>query len=306
METEISQSQGERKILIFFAWFSILMISDLPDVLFKYASGVVPGWLFWTKTGFMAVFMITCLLYQKLSLLKPFAFVMLIFYLALSASEWLRTSAWWKGLIGDDAKPSFVLTYARPFIRDIGVTLLVISALWIVKKKRGEFFLVKGHLDAPIEPVPWLGIRKPESWRKFAWIFGIIAALAVAIPTILSLGLSAEVLKKSIPLIPAAVLFAGINAFNEELYFRATLFSTLTQVIGRTHTLLINVAFFGLAHYLYGSPPGVTGLLMTGFLAFLLGKSMLETRGFLWPWLIHFLPDVVIFFSYAIVWIRLT
>jgi len=60
---------------------------------------------------------------------------------------------------------------------------------------------------------------------------------------------------------------------------------------------------FYLAHYLYGSPHGVTGFLMTGFLAFLLGKSMLETKGFLWPWLIHFLPDVVIFFSYAYVWI---
>jgi hypothetical protein len=39
---------------------------------------------------------------------------------------------------------------------------------------------------------------------------------------------------------------------------------------------------------------------MTGFLAWLIGKSMLETGGFLWPWFIHFVPDVVVFASYAL------
>jgi hypothetical protein len=43
---------------------------------------------------------------------------------------------------------------------------------------------------------------------------------------------------------------------------------------------------------------------MTGFLAFLLGKSMLETRGLAWPWFIHFVPDVVIFASYAVLWVQ--
>ncbi len=46
------------------------------------------------------------------------------------------------------------------------------------------------------------------------------------------------------------------------------------------------------------------GFLMTGFLAWVLGKAMLETKGFFWPWLIHFLPDVVIFYAYAIAWVR--
>jgi membrane protease YdiL (CAAX protease family) len=306
MKKVITQVRDQRTVLIVCAWLSIILISDLPDIICKHTSGAVPVWMFWSKTCFMAVFLIACLFYQKLRLLVPYAFVMLVFFMALSASDWLRTSAWWIGLIGDEQTPSFLLMYLRPFIRDTGVTIIVIMALWIVKKKRREFFLVKGQLDAPIEPVTWMGIKKPEPWRKFAWIFGIIAALAVAIPTILSLKPSAEVLKRCIQLMPAVILFAGINAFSEEVYFRATILSTLTKVIGKTNTILINVVFFGLAHYLYGSPPGVTGFLMTGFLAFLLGKSMLETKGLLWPWLIHFLPDVVIFFSYAIIWIRQT
>ena len=304
MNEEIIQSSGYKKWLIFFAWFSILMVSDLPDIFCKYLTGLVPDWFFLCKAGFLFLFLLTCLLVKKLTLLLPYAFVMLVFYLALSASERVRTSEWWIGLISDDVRPSFALTYIRPFIRDIAVTLIVISALWIVKKRRADFFLVKGQLDAAIEPVRWLGIRQGESWSKFAWIFAIIAALAVAVPTILGLKPSAEILKKCLPLIPAVIIFSAINAFNEELYFRATLLSTLPKVIGKNHAMLINVVFFGLAHYLYGSPPGIMGFMMTGFLAFLLGKSMLETKGFLWPWVIHFLPDVVVFLSYAIIWVR--
>lgn len=304
MKDKIVHSQEDKRWLIFFAWFSILMISDLPDIVFKYVSGEVPLLMFWGKTCFLVLFLAFCLLIRRLRLLLPYAFVMLVLYLALSASEMLRTSEWWMGLISDDIKPSFALTYLRPFIRDTGVTLIVIGTLWTLKKRRAYFFLVKGQTDAQVEPVRWLGIKQGESWRKFGWIFAIIASLAVAVPTLIVLKPSAYLVLKCVPLLPAVILFAAINAFNEELYFRSTLLSTLAGVIGKTHTLLINVTFFGLAHYLYGSPPGVTGLMMTGFLAFLLGKSMLETKGFLWPWFIHFLPDVVIFFSYAIVWVR--
>lgn len=39
----------------------------------------------------------------------------------------------------------------------------------------------------------------------------------------------------------------------------------------------------------------VVGVLLAGFLAYELGKSMLETKGFFWAWFIHFLRDVLIF-----------
>jgi membrane protease YdiL (CAAX protease family) len=113
-----------------------------------------------------------------------------------------------------------------------------------------------------------------------------------------------DLLVRVVPRLPAVLLFAAVNAFNEEIYFRATLLSTLPQIVGKDHALLINAAFFGLAHYLYGSPPGLVGFLMTGFLAWLIGKSMLETKGLFWAWFIHFLPDVVIFISYAVLWIK--
>jgi len=164
--------------------------------------------------------------------------------------------------------------------------------------------LVKGELGAPIEPVRWLGIRKGESWRQFGWIFAFVAGLCVSIPVLLSLHPSPGALSRAAPLLPAVFLFAAVNAFNEEVYFRSSFLTTLKDILGKNQTLMISSVFFGMAHYLYGSPPGVIGFLMTGFLAWLLGKSMLETRGFFWPWLIHFVPDVAVFASYAISWVR--
>ncbi len=294
---------NQKRWLITFAWGSILLISDLPDVLFNAITGQVPAWLAWAKIATIVIFAILCAIWKTIRLLLPYAVIMSALLAALGLSEWVRNTTWWGNFLSD-APSSFALDYLRPFLRDIGVTVIVLVALFLVKRRRTEFFLVKGQLDAPIEPVKWLGIRKGESWRTFGWIFAIIAAIVVAFPTLLALQPDAEILAKLLPLIPVVLVYAAINAFNEELYFRATLLSTLPQVIGRNHAMLINVTFFGLAHYLYGSPPGIVGFLMTGFLAWLLGKSMLETKGFLWAWFIHFLPDVVIFASYAIAWLK--
>jgi hypothetical protein len=93
------------------------------------------------------------------------------------------------------------------------------------------------------------------------------------------LGFSLALLLRAVPLLPSGVLFAAVYAFTEEIYFCASFLATLPVVIGRGHAMLISLVFIGLAHFLYGSPPGLLGAAMPGFLGFLLGKAMLETRG---------------------------
>jgi len=304
MNTNVGlQNSNDKRWPIIFAWCSILLVSDLPDIISNAVFGQAPHWLFYCRVIFLALFTGFCFLWEKIRVLRPYALIMLVFFMALTASDWLSNLAWWKGLI-NDTQSSFFLGYLRPYLRDIGVTLIVIVALLIIKHHRKDFFLVRGQLDAPIEPIRWLGIRQGESWRTFGWIFALCAAIAVAIPTLIGMKLSSSLLSRVVPTIPPILLFAAINAFNEEIYYRTTLLSTLPQVIGKDQALLINAAFFGLAHYLYGSPPGIVGLLMTGFLAWLMGKSLLETKGLFWAWFMHFLPDVVVFFSYAIAWVQ--
>jgi len=52
---------------------------------------------------------------------------------------------------------------------------------------------------------------------------------------------------------------------------------------------------FGSVHY-YGIPGGPVGSIMAGFLAWLGTRSIQDTRGIGWAWLLRFLQDVLIFF----------
>jgi hypothetical protein len=95
------------------------------------------------------------------------------------------------------------------------------------------------------------------------------------------------------------LVLAAMNAFAEEMSYRAPQLAALRPGVGGQQALWMTAAFFGIGHF-YGVPYGVVGVLMAGFLGWFLGKSMLETQGFFWPWFIHFLQDVAIFAFMAI------
>jgi hypothetical protein len=281
----------------------MLLVSDLPDILLTWLGAGIPSWIYWAKIGFLALFLGLTLLWRAIRPLWQYALILLTLFLALQLTGLLRNTAWFQGNFNYSGVGYFT-GYAAIMTLDILVAIAVIAVLWLIKRNRKAFFLVKGQMDAPIEPVRWLGIKAGESWKAFGWIFTAAASLAVFIPTILSIAPSGETIRKALPLLPAAVLFAAVNAFTEEAYFRSSLLSTLHTVIGKTHTLLLTLVFFGLSHWLWGSPGGLLGFLMTGFLAWIMGKSMLETKGFAWPWIIHFFPDLVIFISYALLFVQ--
>jgi membrane protease YdiL (CAAX protease family) len=295
-----SQTQPHR-IVSLTAWAAILVLSDLPEVILhgQYAGPL--GWLRWVKAALLVGLIVLTTLWPRLRPLRSFAFVFLVFLLALQAREWVGDLAGWQARFGGDT-PSFAQAYASFHLRDVVVALVVLGAVYLVTKRRSAFYLVRGHLGAAIEPVPWLGIRPGESWRTFGWIFTFSAALAVLIVLVTSVPLRGEALLRAAPLWPVILLLAAANAFAEEAYFRCSLFGTLHSVVGTQPVLLMNAVLFGMAHYMGGSPPGVVGAVLTGFLGWLLGKAMLETRGFTWSWIIHFVPDALFFASYAVLW----
>jgi hypothetical protein len=257
-----------KQLLAYSAWFVILVVSALPDVVSHALFGEVPGWFVWSKLGFLGVLSLLCLCWALLRPLLPYVSILLVFLLAV------------------------VLV---PGFLNVPITLLVIVALWALKGRRSEFFLAMGNLGSPVEAVRWLGIGQGMSWRLFGWVIAVGAAVAAPLAALLALRPAADVLAHAVPQLPAILFLAAVNAFNEEVWYRATLLSTLPQVIGKSGALAIGAVFFGLAHYLYGVPRGLIGALLTGFLAWLLGKSVMETRGLFWAWFIHFLPDIAIF-----------
>ena len=91
------------------------------------------------------------------------------------------------------------------------------------------------------------------------------------------------ILFRSFPFSPIALVLTAINPAMEEAYYSCSVISPLYYSKGKTHTLLLPAVLFGLWHWFYGSPPGLIRSMMVGFLAWLLGKTMLETQGFVYP-----------------------
>jgi membrane protease YdiL (CAAX protease family) len=302
-EKKMNHSLVSRSAPAITAWAVMLIVSDLPDMILTWLGVPLPSWMFMAKAAFLAAFFVLTRVLRAIRPLGQFALALLTLFLALGATGLLRATAWFQGRFNYPGVP-FFKGFAALMVLDMLVALAVIAVLWLMKGDRKAFFMTQGRMDAPIGPIRWLGIRAGESWRSFTWIFAGVAALAVAVPTLMAIAPSGSTLLKALPLLPACILLAAVNAFTEEAYFRCNILSTLGNVIGKTHTLLIILVFFGLAHWLHGSPNGPVGFAMTGFLAWIMARSMLETKGMLSAWIIHFFPDVVVFFSYALLFVK--
>lgn len=124
-----------------------------------------------------------------------------------------------------------------------------------------------------------------------------MSALAIALGTLAFVvlgGLGIPALGRVVAVLPGVVVLAGLNAINEEVVFRASPLASLRTIFGERQTVLLVVVLFAVPHY-FGVPFGLVGVAMAGAFAWWVTKSMLETRGLFWPWVIHAVQDVVIF-----------
>ena len=76
---------------------------------------------------------------------------------------------------------------------------------------------------------------------------------------------------RAAPLLPVVLLAAAINAFNEEVTYKASLVSALEGPVGPGQALWMVSAYFGIGHY-YGVPYGLIGVAMAFALVWLLGR----------------------------------
>ena len=122
--------------------------------------------------------------------------------------------------------------------------------------------------------------------------------ITLGIGIVLDFELRAVRVKLIMPLTVLAwvVLFSALNAFSEEAIFRLGVVAPLYGQLSGPVIALVSAGLFGVPHY-FGMPRGIVGVLMAGFLGWLLALSLLETHGLLIAWAIHFVQDVVIIAS---------
>lgn len=174
------------------------------------------------------------------------------------------------------------------------VSLAMIAVLLVLGYRRRDMFLTRGDLRAPIQPVPLLGFPKPDPWTSFGLQWGFYIAIALGVVLYLVQRPGGEAMLKVVPVLPSILFYSALNAFNEEVTYRVPMLTTLEPTGGSIQALWMSAYFFGIAHY-FGIPGGILGGILSIFMGWILGKAMVETRGFFWAWWIHFLADISIF-----------
>ncbi len=289
----------KNSLLIYIAWGVMLAVSPLLAILFKELTGSAPSWLLWFNIGGLALFAVVTFFLEKVRPLRSYALILLALFIVEEGVAKLTGSALWQGWFGGTGAP-FTSSMMGIQLGRLIVSLLMIGVLLLMRYRRSDFFLQMGNLKAPITPVPWLGFPKADPWTRFGGQFALYISLGTLVFLLIGGGIpSGYVLLKLLPIFPFILLFATLNSFNEEMTYRASLLAGLEPVLGPQQAVLIAALFFGIGHY-NGVPYGIIGVVMASFLGWMMGKAMVETRGFFWAWFIHFLQDVLIFTFMAI------
>lgn len=276
------------------AWVVTLYTSELSTVLWRELVGPLPPWLLWSKLLVLAALVVAGLFWPKLRPLRNYFLIFLVIYAATAASASLVDSAWWQGRFGVADAP-FALSMLGEQLRRLLIALVVIAAFLLLRYRRADIFLVKGDLAATGAPIRWLGIMRPFSYRRFCPLAALCICLGLGAFMVIGGGWP-QVTPGSLSLltVAAVIILAAMNAFYENVTFRAAPLATLESAVGPGQAMLLTAFVFGIGHY-YGVPYGIVGAVMAGALGWILNKTMLETRGFFWPWFIHFCQDALVF-----------
>jgi membrane protease YdiL (CAAX protease family) len=158
---------------------------------------------------------------------------------------------------------------------------------------RRDLFLCVGNPAAPAQPIRFLGMRKPIPWTWLGPAFILVFALTLAPYLYLTVHPNFSISHRILRAFPWSLAVAILNAASEEFQFRSVLLAHLRGVFPPAETVLLTAVFFGLGHY-FGQPSGPLGVLMAGLAGWIWARSMIETRGGLWAFVIHVVQDIVI------------
>jgi membrane protease YdiL (CAAX protease family) len=164
---------------------------------------------------------------------------------------------------------------------------------------RRDLFLTMGNPAAPGEPIRFLGLRRPVPWTWLGPGFMLAFALVLSPYLYLTVHPNFSISERIVRTLPWSLAVATLNAASEEFQFRCVLLAHLRGIFRPGEMMLLTAVFFGLSHY-YGQPSGPLGVLMAGFAGWIWARSMVETRGCLWAFLIHMAQDIVIFAFLAV------
>jgi len=163
---------------------------------------------------------------------------------------------------------------------------------WVAPVSFQRYFSF-GDISAPAVSVPAIDLID-QNWLQLGFQFSLAISGVTFVVIYLQLMRGKQLQKHTLRFFLWVVVLALMNAFTEEMITRFSVVALLDNLIPLPYVYLTSALIFGSVHY-FGMPGKIPGVLMAGFLGWLLAKSVGETQGIFWAWLIHFLQDVIIF-----------
>lgn len=286
------------------AWAVILIGSMTPTIILRLfvpvvgGESVLPAWLAWTQVIVLAVLLSVSWVWPTIKPLRGLILALLAFCVGAflispvireseAYTNWLSRASWGAALIS-----SPITVHLAPVV--LMVLTLIGSGLG-----RRELFLVRGNLNASVQPHRLLTKKENETWNRIGPAFILIFAVVTMIVMWVSLQPDLSNISQVLILLPAILLASAINAAAEEFQYRSVLLARLEPVVKPGQIMWMSALLFASLHYLTGEPSGPIGVLPVTYLGWVAAKSMLETRGFLYAFGLHFIADAVIFACWA-------
>lgn len=173
------------------------------------------------------------------------------------------------------------------------LAFLTLALVFLVAPTSFQRYFSFGNISAPAVPVPAIDLKN-ESWLQLGSRFALIISGVTFVVIYLQLIKGKQIQSQNLRFFLWVVVFALMNSFTEGMITRFSIVALLDNLIPLSYVYLVSALVFGTVHY-FGMPGKIPGVLMAGFLGWFLAKSIGETQGFFWAWLIHFLQDIIIF-----------
>jgi membrane protease YdiL (CAAX protease family) len=205
----------------------------------------------------------------------------------------LKASPLWTNF--RDSVPTYQWTMVNSLLKFIP-TFFILMTAFARGHTRKSLFLTKGDLSA---------------WRIFTPISAAVVMCMTGGFLLLRLDLSPSdtLWARLLEALPIAILFPIWNSITEEVRYRNVLLAEAETALGSQTALWMTTLLFGLPHFgTFLGTSGDGGTFLAGLayglggaaIGWILGKSILETRGVLAAWIIHAAADLVIILGYIL------
>ncbi len=263
------------------AWVVVLLVSDVPEVVWQLWTGAWPAQLVWLQVGGVLALAGFACSWKRLSYLRALCLLLTILVVGQRLGRWLDLTPAYV----QQGPPSELLLRLGQFEAwRMAIALAMVTASFATGKRRHDLCLAKGVVG---------------KWK----VPGIAIGLMVMGFTFLFFGYdwpSPVSIVVSSPVIVAALTMGALAALDEEVRYRATMLPVVADLAGRNQAALMTAALFGVGHYFGGVPSGFEGVAIAGALGWLYAVMTLQTRSIGLAWFNHFLTNVPTFLFWAV------